>query len=221
MQLTLSGWLVAQVNANSLPQDLGTGDVAQLVGCAFLWHSQQNERFPQADVSLIVLAPTLNEPAREELQSLGWEIGKHEKGVHRITGGPFTMWLLETDVLAKLGQPILSLVSRVFLDDCARIIEQLMRTGHGLLLCYTLQQIEQFRRLGKEFTMQHADTEYMTALEEELQTAVLETIPAEKRLRGLSPEEVLRRFTPEGFADGLSDAQADRLRELLDRRQGK
>jgi hypothetical protein len=115
-----------------------------------------------------------------------------------------------------------------------------------MLLCYTLQQIEQFRSLGEEFVMQHADTEYMGELEEELQTAVLEAIPverrlrglpaeerlrglpAEERLRGLSPEEVLRRFTPrevlgrltpEELAGGLSDEQAERLRELLERRQ--
>jgi hypothetical protein len=97
-----------------------------------------------------------------------------------------------------------------------------------MLLCYTLQQIEQFRSLGEEFVMQHADTEYMGELEEELQTAVLEAIPverrlrglpAEERLRGLSPEEVLRRFTPEQVAGGLSDEQAARLRELLERRQ--
>ncbi len=69
--------------------------------------------------------------------------------------------------------------------------------------------------------MQHADTEFMTELEEELQTAVLETIPVEKRLRGVSPEEVLRRFTPEGFAEGLTDDQADRLRRLLELRRGK
>ena len=117
-----------------------------------------------------------------------------------------------------------------------------------MLLCYTLQQIEQFRSLGEEFAMQHADTETMGELEEELQTAVLEAIPverrlrglaaeerlrglpaeerlrglaAEERLRGLSPEEVLRRFTPEQVAGGLSDEQAARLRELLERRQGK
>ena len=59
--------------------------------------------------------------------------------------------------------------------------------------------------------MQHTGTEYMGQLEEELQTAVLETIPVEKRLRGLppeerlrglSPEEVLKRFTPEEVAMG-------------------
>lgn len=69
--------------------------------------------------------------------------------------------------------------------------------------------------------MQHADTEYMSELEEELQTAVLESIPVEKRLRGLSPEEVLGRFTPEQVAGGLSDEQATRLWELLERRQRK
>ena len=99
-----------------------------------------------------------------------------------------------------------------------------------MLLCYTLQQIEQFRSLGEEFAMQHTDTETIGELEEELQTAVLEAIPverrlrglpAEERLRGLSPEEVLRRFTPEQVAGGLSDEQATRLRELLERRQRK
>ena len=92
-----------------------------------------------------------------------------------------------------------------------------------------LQQIGQFRNLGEDFAMQHADTEYLGELEEELQTAVLETIPVEKRLRGLSPDEILRRFTPEevlrrftpeevlrgftpeGFARGLSEEQAAQL----------
>jgi len=98
-----------------------------------------------------------------------------------------------------------------------------------MLLCYTLQQIEQFRSLGEEFVMQHADTEYLEEVEDELQK-VLDTIsvekrlrglPPEERLRGLSPEEVLRRFTPEQVAGGLSDEQAARLWELLERRQGK
>jgi hypothetical protein len=108
-----------------------------------------------------------------------------------------------------------------------------------MLLCYTLQQIEQFRSLGEEFAMQHADTEYMGELEEELQTAVLEAIPVERRLRGLpaeerlrglsseevlrrfTPREVLGRFTPEELAGGLSDEQAERLRELLEQKRDK
>ncbi len=218
---------------------LEPGDLAQLVGCAFLWHSQQAERVPQGEISLIVLAPSVNEAIRDDLRCLGWQISEHDTGVHHVSGDPFTMWVIETDVMAKRGQPILSLVSRVFLNEHERIIEQLTRTGHGMLLCYMLQQIEQFRSLGEEFVMQHADTQYMSDLEEELQTAVLETIPvqkrlqglpaeerlrglpAEERLRGLSPDEVLRGFTPEEFARGLSEEQVARLRKELDRRQGK
>ena len=80
--------------------------------------------------------------------------------------------------------------------------------------------------MGEDFAVQHKDSEYLGELEEELQTAVLEAIPVEKRLRGLppeerlrglSPEEVLRRFTPEELAAGLSEEQAARLRELLER----
>ncbi len=163
----------------------------------------------------------MNDAVRDELRCLGWPISEHEAGVHRISGGPFTMWLIETDMMAKRGQPILSLVSRIFLQERGRIIEELTRTGHGMLLCYTLQQIEQFRSLGEEFTMQHAETQYMTEVEEELQTAVLETIPVEKRLRGLPPEERLRGLTPEEMVDGLTEDQAVRVRELLERRQGK
>jgi hypothetical protein len=226
---------------------LEPGDLAQLVGCAFLWHGQQAERVPQADISLIVLAPSVNEAIRDELRCLEWQISEHEAGVHRITGGPFTLWLIETDVMAKRGQPVLSLVSRVFLKEHERIIEQLMRTGHGMLLCYTLQQIEQFRSLGEEFAMQHADTEYLEEVEDELQKVLntisvekrlrglpaeerLRGLPAEERLRGLSSEEVLRRFTPgevlgrftpEELAGGLSDEQAERLRELLEQKRGK
>lgn len=218
---------------------LEPGDLAQLAGCAFLWHSQQAERVPQADVSLVVLAPSVNDAVRDELLALDWQISEHGPGVHRISGGPFTMWLVETDEMAKLGQPILSLVSRVFLIEHERIIEELTRSGHGLLLCYTLQQIEQFRSLGEEFVMQHADTQYMTELEDELQTAVLEAIPvakrlrglpaeerlrglpAEERLRGLPAEERLRGLTAEEMADGLTEEQAARLRELLERRLAK
>jgi hypothetical protein len=199
---------------------LEPGDVAQLVGCAFLWHSQQSERIPQADVTLIILAPTLNEPAREELQTWGWQIGEQEEGVFRITGGPLEMWVVETDVMAKRGQPILSLVSRVFLEEHERIIGELRATGHDLLLCYVLQQVARFRKMGKEFAMQHAGTEYLDEVEEELQT-IMDGMPVENRLRGLSADEVLRRFTPEELADGLSKEQAARLRELLDRRESR
>ena len=72
------------------------------------------------------------------------------------------------------------------------------------LLYYMLQQVQQFRSSGEDSAMQHKDSEYLGEVEEELQTAVLEAIPAEKRLAGLLPEERLRGLLPE-----------ERLRRLL------
>ncbi len=116
---------------------LQRGDLAQLVGCAFLWHSQQAEPIPQRDISLIALAPTVNAAVRDELELLGCQIGEQEPGIFRVVG----------------------------------------------------LQVQQFRSLGEDFAMQHKDSEYLGEVEEELQTAVLEAIPAEKRLRGLPPED--------------------------------
>jgi hypothetical protein len=129
--------------------------------------------------------------------------------------------------MAELGDPILSLVSRVFLKEHRRIMEQLAQVGRPALLCYTLQQIEQFRKMGEGFTMTHADTQYMHELEDELQIVLagisperrLRGLPPEERSRGLPPEERLRGLTPEELANGLTEEQAARLRELLDRRQ--
>jgi len=197
------------------------GDAAQLFGCSFLWHSQQAERVPCEDISLIILAPTANDALLTELRSLSCQIRENEPGIHRVDGVPFATWLVETDVMAGLGQPILSLVSRVFLREHERIIEALRDSGRAPLLHYMLQQIQQFRTLGEGFAMQHTDSEYLGVLTEELQTAVLQGIPVEKRLEGLSPEERVRGLAPEELAAGLTPEQAARLRELLERKLGK
>jgi hypothetical protein len=191
---------------------LERGDLAQLIGCAFLWHGQQIEPIPKRDISLIVLAPTFNEALRNELRLLGDEVREHERGVFRLEGLPFATWLVESDVMAERGEPVLSLVSRVFLKHRERIIEQLTHTGHVALLYYMLQQVQQFRSLGEDFAMQHKDSEYLGEVEEELLTTVLEAIPAEKRVRGLPPEDRLRGLDPEELLRGLGPE--DRLRGL-------
>jgi hypothetical protein len=139
-----------------------------------------------------------------------WRADEREPGVFFIAGAPWTTWVIETDVMAERGQPVLSLVSHTFLTQPKRIMKALKDAGQAPLLYYTLQQVHQFFTLGEDFAMQHTDTEYLGELDDELTTAVLELIPPEKRLRGLSPEDRLR---------GLSDDELDRLRELLARQE--
>ncbi len=52
----------------------------------------------------------------------------------------------------------------------------------------------------------------MRELEEALLTVILKNVPAERRLRGLSLKERLA---------GLSEEETVKLRELLDRKQGR
>ncbi len=114
-----------------------------------MWHSQEHELVPHEELSLVVLAPTVSGALRDELRALGFEASQHEPGIFRVTGLPFAAWLVETDVMAERGQPVLALVSRVFLNDRGRIIEKLERSGHRALLRYMVQQIKQFESQGE------------------------------------------------------------------------
>jgi len=191
---------------------LQPGDLAQLIGCAFLWHSQQKDGVFHDQMTLVILATRLNDAFREDLRLLGWRADQREPGVYAIGGAPWTTWLVETDVMANLNQPVLSLVSHVFLDEHERIIDKLKAAGRTPLLCYMLQQIQQFRMLDKGFAMQHTETEYLGELEEDLKTAVLEAIPTEDLLRVLTPDDLLRVLTPDDLLRGLT--LEDRLRGL-------
>lgn len=196
------------------------GDFAQLVGCSFLWRSQECDPVTHDEVSLVVLAPTINGALRDELRLLGLEASPHEPGIFRVAGLPFMTWLVETDVMAERGQPILSLVSRVFLNDRRSIIEKLARRGHGALANYRymVQQVRQFRT-DEDFAMQQVLSENLKQFEEELFAKMIEEATVEQRLRGLPAEERVRGLSLDERLAGLSDEEAAQLRKLLERKE--
>ena len=100
----------------------------------------------------------------------------------------------------------------MFLRNRERIIKGLQDAGHEGLINYMVQQVQQFDFQNEGFAMRYKlsdDPEEMRALEEELLTAILDRVPAERRLRGLPPSEIV---------DALSEEDAVRFRELLDRK---
>ena len=202
------------------------GDFGQLLGCAFLWHSQEGELIPHEEVSLVVLAPAVNNALPNELRLYGLEINDHEPGIFRVTGLPFIAWLVETDVMAERGQPVLSLVSRLFLNDRKSIMDKLEYADERLV-SYLAQQIHQFRSM-EGFALQFADSQYLEQIENDLLDKILEWAPAERRVRGLSPEERVRGLAPvdrvrgmapEELVSALSEEEAARLREPLERKE--
>ena len=191
---------------------LRRGDLAKLLGCSLLWHSQQKERISAADMSLVVMAPKMTRVFREELSLLNSKAKRVGTGIFRIEGWPFATWVVETDPIAKEGESVLSMFSRVFLQDRERIIERLMQTDSVSVLYYVFQQIQWFRDQGKEFAMQHAHSEHIVEWEEDLKTSFLRSLPVEDLLRGLAPEERLRGLPPEERLRGLPPEE--RLRGL-------
>ena len=165
---------------------LQRGDFAQLAGCSYLWHSQLSEPVSHEDVSLVVLTPSVTGVLLDELRLLRCEASQCDPGIFRVAGLPFTTLLVETDVMAECGQPILTLVSRVFLNDRRSIIERLASRGHEALAHYRymVQQVKQFRS-EEDFAMQQALSETLEQFDEELLTKMLEELPAERRLRAV------------------------------------
>ena len=140
-----------------------------------------------------------------------------------MAGLPFTTWLVETDVMAERGQPVLSLVSRVFLNDRRSIIEKLARRGHGALAHYRymVQQVKQFRT-EEDFAMQQATFGESRAvgggtLDQDVGGASCRAAAARAVAGGAAARAVARR----SLLAGLSEEEAARLRELLERKQGR
>ena len=110
------------------------------------------------------------------------------------------------------AQPILSLVSRAFLNDRRSIIERLARKGEGAIghYRYMVQQVEQFQT-EEETAMAQAVTKTLEELDREIYERMILEAPVEMKLQGLSPERILAGLSKEGRA---------RLRELFGARRG-
>ena len=124
---------------------------------------------------------------------------------------------------------MLSLVSRLFLNDPGSIIDKWAYGPFGHLVEWMVQQVRQFDP-EEDSAVQQALSENLEELQEQLLTKMLERTPRERllqvlspeeRLRGLPAEERLRGLSPEELAAALGEQDAARLRELLERKQDR
>jgi hypothetical protein len=196
------------------PSDtLRAGDFQTFVSYALLYRAQNDALLAPARLHLLVLAPRLTKPCREEMQLLGVTAQQQSAGVWRLQGGLVVhpTWVLETEELAGLSHPLLTLFSPRFLADTAATYEALQQSGYTEMVTYLAQQIQQFRRLGKEFTMLHLGNEDL----KRALRGLLTDMTAEERLEGLSAEERLKGLSAEECVKGLAAQELERLRQLL------
>jgi hypothetical protein len=206
------------------PSDtLRAGDFQTFLAYALLYRVQNQPLLDPGQLHLLVLAPRLTRPYRDELRVLGVTAQPQAPGIWQLQGGLVVhpTWVLETEELAGLSHPLLTLVSPTFLENRVGIYKLLHERGYTKLVVYLAQQISQFRLHGEEFAMQHlgSEEELNLVLHDLLRILPLEerleNLSPEKRLRGLPPEERLRGLSPEDRLRGLSPEELDRLRQLL------
>jgi hypothetical protein len=206
------------------PSDtLRAGDFQTFLAYSLLYRAQHHPLLEPARLHLLVLAPKLTKPYRQELRTLGVTAEPQERGIWRLQGGLIVhrTWVLETEELAGLDHPLLTLVSPTFLENRLATYDLLREGGYTNLVVYLAQQVHQFRLWGKEFAMQHlgADAELIQVMRDIWETLSpeereemwpteerLKRVPLEDRLRGLSLEDRLRGLTPE---------ELQRVRQLL------
>jgi hypothetical protein len=206
------------------PSDtLRAGDFQTLLAYALLYRAQNHPLLEPGRMHLLVLAPRLTRLYREELATLGVTAQEEEPGVWRLQGGGILppTWVLESERLAGLGHPLVTLFSPEFLANRVAVYEQMRQGGYTNLWGYVGQQVIQFRQRGEEFAMQHlgAEDEMVKVLRDLLATLPPEDrlagLTAEQRLEGLSAEQRLQGLSPEDLLRHLSPEKLERFRQLL------
>jgi hypothetical protein len=199
---------------------LRAGDFRTLLAYAHLYCAQTAPLMDPARMNLVVLAPRLTKPYRNELRTCGVTAQREAPGTWRLVGpAMYGVWLLETQTLAGGEHSLLTVFSPAMLKQWRPVVRELTAGGYQELVVYMMQQIEQFHSAGEKFAMQHMGTKEMEKLRRELWRAVAkEMAPRElvEELREtLSPEELATALSPEELAAALPPEQRERLRALL------
>jgi hypothetical protein len=193
---------------------LRAGDFQTFLAYTLLYRAQNAPLLDAAQMSLLVVAPRVTKPYRSEWQALGVAAEQEQPGIWRLQGGVVVhpMRVLETEVLAGVDHPLLSVFSPQALRSGTPTYQQLIQAGYAELVVYVAQQIRQFRQQGEEFIMQHLGSK------EEIAQAwrnLLAQLSPEERLEGLTVEQRLQGLAPEQRLQGLTPEELERLRALL------
>jgi hypothetical protein len=202
----LNRWTL--IEFKSPVDSLQRGDLDRLLGVAHLFCGQQPDPPDSEEMSLVILAPSVTDAFEADVRIRGMTQFREEEGVLRIDGGLFPLWLLESDHLWGPEEPVMAVVSRVFLQQGKSIMDVVRGLGSDPILLYAIQQIEQFKRLGGDFMVQHTHTPEMDQEYAALKEAFVRSLSLEERLADLSLEERLA---------GLSAEQRRQLLEFLQR----
>ncbi|WP_437338875.1 hypothetical protein [Sorangium sp. So ce394] len=163
------------------------GDLLRLWGYGVQHHVAQIERLSgYRALTLVLVVASVTRTLVRELAEMDWVLVPLGGGYGRIDGAVYTTYLVVTDEVAESEQ-----------DDFLRIFSH-----RPVLSPEARRWLQQWVR-PEEGTMQ--DVEELEGYDEMLQK-LLDSLPVERRLVGLTPEERLAGLAPEERLAGLSPA---------------
>src|SRR5262245_5774838 len=125
---------------------LERGDWNKMMACAHLFVAQASTPIEAKDMTILFLAPSLTRSFNEELRSSGRTSVEEEPGIHRIEGGAFVAYVVETDRVAGLAEPVLTMFSHEILEHPRQLVEK-MPFDSAEMLYYVIQQMQRFRAM--------------------------------------------------------------------------
>ena len=143
------------IEFKSPTDDVKAGDLQTFLAYALLYRSQHEPFLEPSRLHMLVIVPRISDALLHEMKILHVSATAEEPGIWRLNGGPAVhpLWVLETDSLANAQHPLMTVVSRRFLNDRLTVFEFLRHGGYNDLMAYMGQQIVQFRTLGKDFAI--------------------------------------------------------------------
>jgi hypothetical protein len=188
----------ALVELKSPARDFRRRELVRLLGYGVQYHEQHlDELAGPHELSLVLVMLRSTPSLRAEIAHMGWSLEPLEPGYARIAGVMYTTFVVFTDEVTVAED-----------DDFVRIFSH-----HPVQRRETRWWLEQWLERTKTMNEPHQDPGDMEGYDELLRK-LLDSLPLEERLTGLSPEQRLTGLSPEQRVAGLS--QEERLLTLPD-----
>ena len=188
---------VSLVELKSPARDFRKRELVRLLGYGVQYHEQHlDDLAGPEDLSLVLVMLRPTPSLHAEIAHMGWSLQPLEPGYARIAGVMYTTLVVFTDEVTRAED-----------DDFIRIFSH-----HPVQRRETRWWLEQWLERTKSMNEPHQDPSDLEGYDEVLRK-LLESLPVEERLVGLSPEERVAGLGPEERLLTLPD---EALRALSD-----
>jgi hypothetical protein len=204
------------VEFKSRTKPLRPGELVGLLGYGAQYHRKHLTRLAREQLTLVLVVARASPTLTDDVAALGWTQGPTEQGYAPLVGGPYPAWVAFLDQVAcaerdDLLRPFSSPTLDTLSEHAWTWWQAHLTTPFAEKTMQDIQRLEGYEEAAKALLASVAamPEEMRRRLVAGLEPALVEAVPVDLRLDGLTPEQRL---------DGLTPEQLVELREALRRR---